>query len=189
MTPQQLTLLLHAPSTRRVFSAVALGARTSGEILQASGLPVAEAAPAIGRLTRSGLLRSDGPGQLEIDGELLDRAARTAGEEQAAAERAAEEQAARDQPDPRLRGYLRHHDLLALPEDAATALPVLAEIASTTFSPDTDYPEKSVNELLLTWCRNGPVDVVSLRRALVDADLLGRGDGRYRYRPSPEPAA
>lgn len=183
MTPQKLTLILRDPAARRVFGAVVLGARTSSEILRASGLPAAEAAPAIGQLTRSGLLRSDGPGQLGLDEDWLRQAAEEAAEQEAAAEEAAARRAAQEQPDPRLRGYIRFHELLALPDDSEAAFPVLAEVATATFTPGTPYPEKTVNDLLADWCQEGQVDVVSLRRALVDARLLDRTSGEYRYRP------
>jgi hypothetical protein len=173
MTPETLALLLAEPTRRRVFSAVALGAASSSEILGASGLSAPDAAPAIGRLVREGLLVSQGPGRLSVNDKSVEEAAGTAAQRLA-------EQAAAEQPDPRLRGFIRRDSLVELPDDTDARLPVLRHVAIVTFQPGTEYDERTVTDRLRPWCERGPVDVVSLRRHLVDAGLLDRDGGRYQ---------
>ncbi|MFE6051651.1 DUF2087 domain-containing protein [Kitasatospora sp. NPDC056446] len=173
MTPEQLAIDLGDPVLRRVFSALALGATTSSEILSLSGLSAPQAAPAIGRLVRSGLL-AQGRGSLALDEGSLAAAAETA------ARRVADEAAA-DQPDPQLRGHIRGGVLVNVPEqDADARRAVLGHIAAATFAADDDYDERTVTDRLQPWCEGGVLDAVSLRRALVDDGLLARESGRYR---------
>ncbi|WP_380281615.1 DUF2087 domain-containing protein [Kitasatospora purpeofusca] len=173
MTPEQLALQLADPVLRRVFSAVALGASTSCEVLTVSGLGAPDAAPAVGRLVRAGLL-VQGRGSVSLDDGALAAAARTA------ARRVAQE-TANDQPDPRLRGHIRGGVLVDLPErghDARRA--VLGHIAGRTFAAGGECDERTVTERLRPWCEGGALDAVALRRALVDDGLLARESGRYR---------
>lgn len=173
MTPEQLAIELADPVLRRVFSAAALGASTSAEILSASGLGAPQAAPAIGRLVRSGLL-VQGRGSLALDDDALTAAAETA------SRRVAEETAA-DQPDPQLRGHIRGGILVNVPEqDADARRAVLGHVAKSTFAAGDDYDERTVTDRLQPWCEDGTLDAVSLRRALVDDGLLTRESGRYR---------
>ncbi|MEU3175907.1 hypothetical protein, partial [Streptomyces sp. NPDC007000] len=79
MTPETFTILLSDSALRRVFSAIALGSSTSAEILATTGLAAPEAAPAIGRLLREGLVVAQGPGRLAVDEAALGAAAETAG--------------------------------------------------------------------------------------------------------------
>ncbi|MGW3493563.1 DUF2087 domain-containing protein [Streptomyces sp. NPDC001020] len=173
MTPEQLAIQLADPVLRRVFSAVALGASTSSEVLTVSGLGARDAAPAIGRLVRAGLL-VQGRGSVALDDDALAAAANTA------ARRVAEE-TANDQPDPRLRGHIRSGVLVNLPEqdhDARRA--ILGHIAESTFAAGDEYDERTVTDRLQPWCEGGTLDAVSLRRTLIDDGLLARESGRYR---------
>jgi len=173
MSPEQLAIELADPVLRRVFSAVALGASTSSEILSVSGLGAPQAAPAIGRLVRSGLL-IQGRGSLTLADDALTAAAKTA------ARRVADEAAA-DQPDPQLRGHIRGGVLVNMPEqddDARRA--VLGHVAGSVFAAGDEYDERTVTDRLQPWCEGGALDAVSLRRALVDDGLLVRESGRYR---------
>ncbi|MFI9782834.1 DUF2087 domain-containing protein [Kitasatospora sp. NPDC051984] len=173
MTPDQLAIQLADPIQRRVFAAVALGATTSTEILTASALTAPDAAPAIGRLVRAGLL-VQGRGTVALNEDALTAAADTA-------TRRLADEAASDQPDPRLRGHIRGGTLVDLPEeDPEARRAVLGHLAATTFAPGDEYDERTVTTRLQPWCEDGPLDAVSLRRALVDAGLLTRESGRYR---------
>ncbi|MEV7781814.1 DUF2087 domain-containing protein [Kitasatospora sp. NPDC088351] len=173
MTPEELTLVLSDPTLRRVFAAVALGSETSSEILGASGLATPEAAKAIGQLVRAGVL-TQGRGRLTLDGDALATAAATAAARQ-------EEQAAAEQPDPRLRGFVRGDVLVRLPEEGDEARPaVLRHVAETAFERAEEYDERTVTDRLEPWCADGAPDAVSLRRSLVDAGALQRDAGRYR---------
>ncbi|WP_217143023.1 DUF2087 domain-containing protein [Streptomyces sp. AC627_RSS907] len=174
MTPETFTVLLSDSALRRVFSAVALGASTSAEILATTGLTAPEAAPAIGRLLREGLVIPQGPGRLAVDETALGSAAEAAGRRQ-------QEQAEAEQPDPGLRGYVRGTVLVRLPEDDdETRRTVLDHVARTTFEADREYDERTVTDLLRPWCEGTSVDPVSLRRFLVDDGCLHRRSGAYR---------
>jgi hypothetical protein len=175
MTPDDFTLLMADPVVRRVFSAVALGASTSAAILSASGLGAPQAAPAIGRLTRAGLLVPEGRGRLGLGDDALRAAAETAARRQ-------EEEAAAEQPDPRLRGFVRGGVLVNLPDesDQDARRTVLRHVAQTAFAADDVYDERTVTDRLRPWCEDGALDVASLRRVLVDLGLLHRESGRYR---------
>ncbi|MFD5562606.1 DUF2087 domain-containing protein [Kitasatospora griseola] len=176
MTPDHLAVQLADPIQRRVFSAVALGATTSAEVLAVSGLAAPDAAPAIGRLVRAGLL-VQGRGTVALNEDALAAAA------DAAARRVADEEA-REQPDPRLRGRIRGGVLVDLPEeDPEARRAVLGHLAGNTFVPGEEYDERTVTDRLRPWCEGGPLDAVALRRALVDDGLLARGSGRYRLNP------
>ncbi|OKJ06676.1 DUF2087 domain-containing protein [Kitasatospora sp. CB01950] len=181
MTPDQLAVELADPALRRVFAAVTLGASTASEILAASGLGAPQAAPAIGRLVRSGLL-VQGRGTLALNDAALAAAAETA------ARRTADELAA-DQPDPRLRGHIRAGVLVDVPDDADARGAVLGHVARSSFAADDEYDERTVTDRLRPWCAGGALDAVSLRRILVDDGLLTRDTGRYRLAATAEDRA
>ncbi|WP_433349881.1 DUF2087 domain-containing protein [Micromonospora sp. CA-111912] len=173
MTPEEFTLLLSEPTLRRVFCAVDLGGATPTEILAASGLEASKAAPAIGKLLRTGLFRPDGPGRLAVNEEILAVVAAVATLRQ-------EEQAVAEQPDPQLRGFVRGGVLVHLPEEDADARrTVLRHVAETAFVPGDEYDERHVTARLRPWCAGGAVDAVHLRRLLVDGGVLRRDSGRY----------
>jgi hypothetical protein len=173
MTPETFTVLLSDSALRRVFSAIALGSSTSAEILATTGLAAPQAALAIGRLLREGLIVAQGPGRLAVDEAALGSAAEVAGRRQ-------QEQAEAEQPDPGLRGYVRGTVLVRLPEDDETRRAVLDHVAKTTFEADREYDERTVTDLLRPWCEGTAVDAVSLRRFLVDDGFLHRESGAYR---------
>ncbi|MCX5192819.1 DUF2087 domain-containing protein [Streptomyces sp. NBC_00249] len=174
MTPDEFTLVLSDPALRRVFAAVALGSATSSEILAAAGLDTPVAAKAIGQLTRNGLLVPEGRSRLVLSEGVLGAVAETAA-------RRRDEEAAAEQPDARLRGFVRDRVLVALPEEAdhEARRGVLRHVGEATFTPGEEYGERAVTERLEPWCESGVLDAVSLRRALVDAGVLRRGSGLY----------
>jgi hypothetical protein len=69
--------------------------------------------------------------------------------------------------------------LLGLPANRSRRIIVLEHLAQS-FEPGVDYPERQVNEVLTAWSAGSGVDYVSLRRYLIDADLLRREGGIYR---------
>lgn len=171
LTSDRLAAELADPVARRVFAAAVLGAATSTQILGASGLTAPQAAPAIGRLARAGLL-VQGRGSVAVNDDALATAGETALRRMA-------EDAATEQPDPLLRGYVRCGVLVALPEDGESHRAVLEHIAESVFA-DGECDERTMNERLRPWCEGGALDVLSLRRELVDAGVVRREAGWYR---------
>jgi hypothetical protein len=166
----RLVGLLADPTRMRVLSAIALGAEDDAAIVAATGLTTKDVLMARQRLTDAGLL--DG-WQVRYD------ALRALAKEQTTAEPA-------DEATPRALGaFLRHGRLLGMPAQHGRRLQLLQLITATTFEDGELYTEAEVNERLMAWCEGGPVDHVTVRRYLIDAQLLVRGDGTYQL-PSPD---
>ena len=172
LTEPSLAGLLADERRLRALSAVALGATTVAEVAAAAGLRTKEAAAAVHRLTRAGLVRED---PLRVDVEALRAAA-------ASAAPSAEDEV------PHLRAFVRGRRLLGLPAQPARRWDVLAHVVQETFTPGTDYDEQQVNALLAPWCEGADVDHAALRRYLVESGLMSRGGGVYRLGPdAPKP--
>ncbi|HYK70647.1 MAG TPA: DUF2087 domain-containing protein [Streptosporangiaceae bacterium] len=73
-----------------------------------------------------------------------------------------------------LRGYLRNGRLEAIPAKHSRRVLLLAEIAQA-FEPGVRYPERRVNEVL----RALHPDYATLRRYLIDEELMDRAGGEY----------
>ncbi len=78
-----------------------------------------------------------------------------------------------------LRAFIVEGRLETIPAQEKKRLVVLRYLAETVFRPDTEYPEKEVNERLALL----HPDVASLRRYLVDHRFMQREAGAYRLRP------
>jgi hypothetical protein len=76
--------------------------------------------------------------------------------------------------DHQLRGYLYRGRLQTMPSKRTRRLALLSEIAQV-FEPGVRYPEPVVNDLLSAI---NP-DCATLRRYLVDEELMDRADGQY----------
>ena len=167
---RRLVGLLAEPDRLRVVAALALGARTPGEVVTATGLPPREAAAALRRLEAGGLV-STVSGQLRLaDGQFA---------EAARAEtppRPTEDYGVSDPATAAvLRAFVRDGKLIHMPAARGKRRVVLEHIAST-FEPGVRYPEREINAMLRAWY---PDDHVSLRRYLVDETLLAREGGEY----------
>lgn len=176
--PGRLVGLLADPTRLRVLAAIVLGATDDAAVTAAAGLGAKDVVMARQKLADAGLL--DG---WTVDYEALRAAAR---------EQSARAQEPADEATPRQLGaFVRHGRLLGMPVQHARRQQLLAHIAAATFEADQLYTEAEVNERLVAWCGDGPVDHVTVRRYLIDAGLLVRGDGTYQL-PSldsnPEPA-
>ena len=68
--------------------------------------------------------------------------------------------------------------LLRMPSKAAKRQLVLAQVAHL-FEPGRRYSEPQVDAILTAVVEGGEADHVTLRRYLVDAQLLGRAAGEY----------
>jgi hypothetical protein len=74
---------------------------------------------------------------------------------------------------------VRDGHLVGLPAQRGRRVVVLEHLAQS-FEPGVDYPEKEVNAVLAEFAEGGAVDHVTLRRYLVDEQLLRREQGVYR---------
>lgn len=160
MTPDSLIGLLAEPERLRVVAALVLGARSLADITGTTGLDPRRAEHALRRLRTAGLVVTDGSG-LRLREELFKEATRV-------------EQANRVPEDP----FVRDGRLVKLPAQRQRRRVVLEQV-STSFEPGRRYPEREVTTVLKGWCEGGEVDHVTLRRYLVDEDLLSRADGEY----------
>lgn len=153
-------------------AALVLGAGTQDEVVKVSGLSPRDAARALDRLTRGGLVVADG-GVARFASEGLRAAARRAHEAKAADE-PDEPDASGTRADPVLRSFVRHGRLVSIPTARGKRLVVLKWLA-TRFEPGRTYPEPETNRLL----NEVHPDHAALRRYLVDEGLLERRDGFY----------
>jgi hypothetical protein len=157
---------LAEPSRLRTYSAVVLGARTPGEIADATGLDAGVVGKAAQRLIKAGLLTASADGLTAVEDVFKD-AVRTGRPEREPLD-----------PDPSrdavLRAFIRDGRLTGFPTFPAKTRIVL-EYLVNSFEPGRDYPEAEVNAILNTWHE----DHAALRRDLVDFQLLTRTDGIY----------
>jgi hypothetical protein len=73
-----------------------------------------------------------------------------------------------------LRAFVRDGRLISMPAMRSKRQVVLEHIAAC-FEPGVKYPERAVDAILRAWFE----DYVSLRRYLIDEDLMAREDGVY----------
>ncbi len=160
--------LLAEEERLRVYAAVALGAGTPSEVVETSGLPARDVVIALRRLEQGGLVSL-------VDGRLV---ADTGAFKDAVREHSPE--AAEEPLDPDrqraavLRAFVRNGRLVHLPAARAKRRMVLEHIAAC-FEPGVRYPERAVDAVLRAWYD----DYVTIRRYLIDEDLLARENGLY----------
>jgi hypothetical protein len=169
---RELVGLLADEHRRRVFAAMVLGATSSPDIRDASGLDTRTAARALQRLVDAGLVvRSDDGATHHVLGEAFALAARA----EATRQRGPDEHG--DEPDEIarvLRAFVREGRLVSIPASLGKRLVVLDWLVQH-FEPGRRYDEAAVNRIL----EGVHPDTASLRRYLVDADLLARERGEY----------
>ncbi|HKS45175.1 MAG TPA: DUF2087 domain-containing protein [Amycolatopsis sp.] len=182
MDADALVRMLAEPTRLKVFSALVLGANTAAEAAEAAGVGVRAAAVALRRLSAAGLVELSGDrvaprpevlrrsGGLPPEGRELARQVRRP---------SAEDHGYVDRTMARVVGtFVRENRLRGLPAQRGRRRLVLEHVVQC-FEPGVDYPEREVNVVLREWAGGG-VDHVSLRRYLVDEELLCREDGIYR---------
>lgn len=165
--PEVLCGLLAEPDRLAVFAAVVLGATDAAQVSGATGFEARKVMTALRRLAEGGLVTA-------ADGTLR-------------AEAGAFKQAVRaNRPDPEppldedraraavLRAFIRDGALVQIPMVRAKRRVVLEHIVAS-FEPGVKYPEREVDAVLRAW----HPDYVSLRRYLVDEELLDRDRGVY----------
>jgi hypothetical protein len=148
-----------------VVAAVVLGAGSMDEVVAATGLAVREAAVALDRLRRGGLVVA-GEGGLRVAAGALRLAARAPAEPRPEGTASPEEQV--------LRSFVRDGELVSIPAGRSKRLVVLEWLANR-FEPGRTYAEAEANRLL----REAHPDHAALRRYLVDEGFLERRDGIY----------
>lgn len=166
--------LLAEPARLRVFAALVLGARTPAEVVDATGLDVRDVVAGLRRLSDGGLV--------ELAGDRAEPIERVFGElaRQTAATTPQEDYGYTDERvSSVLRAFVRGGRLIGLPAGRSRRLIVLEHLVQS-FEPGIDYPEREVNATLDAWSAGSGIDHVSLRRYLVDEDLLRREGGIYR---------
>ena len=168
-TSTALVGLLAEPARLRVVSALTLGARSQDDLVKATGLDPREVGAAVRRLQAGGLV-STVDGELRLHEEQFKDAARVE-----APPRPAPDEGVRDPATAAvLRAFVRDGRLHQIPA-ARSKRRLLLEHIATLFEPGVRYPEKDVDAVLRTW----HADYASLRRYLVDEQLLAREAGEY----------
>lgn len=161
--------MLAEPARLRVVGALALGATTAAEVVRATGLDPRDVGAALRRLESGGLVSAE-KGELRLHEELFKQAARAQ-----APVRPPDEQLSADPATAAvLRAFVREGRIVGFPVARARRLLLLEHVAAV-FEPGVRYPEREVNALLRAWHD----DHATLRRYLVDEQLLDRGDGQY----------
>jgi hypothetical protein len=169
--------LLAEPDRLQAFAAVVLGASTADEVAERAGLDAKRAVQALERLAAGGLVVQVPSGGLQAAGDRFKEAARTAGTARrvAASAAAADDFGDRSPEDAAvLRNFVSGGRLTRIPAQRRKRRVVLDWLASR-FEPGNVYPEREVNFLL----GMAYEDVATLRRYLVDEELLERRDQFY----------
>jgi hypothetical protein len=153
----------------RVVAAAVLGARTTDEVVAATGLSSRDALEALSRLEAGELVRREGSDWI-FDVRRLSELARDARPK-------AEPDDLGDVPADTaqvLRRFLRDGRLLSIPVQRSRRLILLDHVAGG-FELGVRYPERDVNAMLAGFHE----DFASLRRYLVDEGFLSRENGIY----------
>ena len=151
-----------------MYAAVVLGAGTPSEVAAHTGLPARQVVIALRRLEQGGLVDTE-DGRLVADTAAFKDAVRESGPGPAEEPMDPDRQRAAV-----LRAFVRDGRLVQLPAARAKRRVVLEHIAAC-FEPGVRYPERAVDAVLRAWYD----DYVTLRRHLIDEDLMARGHGLY----------
>jgi len=173
LDPVVVVGLLAEPARLRAVGALALGARTLGEVATATGLALPACAKALDRLVAGGLVAAgegaDGPYRLREE-----RLVATARELAQARPRGVDDESLSTDQREVLRHFVVDGRLTGIPVVRAKRVAVL-DYVSARFEPGRVYPERDVNFALGMLF----ADYAALRRALVDEGFLERRDGFY----------
>lgn len=169
---EAITGLLADGDRLRVVAALVLGAATTDDVLEATGLDARAVGSALARLAGAGLVERDDHGYRLVE-EAIRAAARDAGVARAEADSGVDS----DLVVPKvMRAFVRDGRIVAFPT-ARSKMRQLLDLLSQDFEPGRRYTEKAVNEILGRW----HPDVATLRRYLVDEGFLNREGGGGRY--------
>jgi hypothetical protein len=169
MRPDLLCGLLAEPDRLRTYAAVVLGAQTPSAVAAQTGLPARAVVAALSRLQHGGVI-SAVEGRLVANVTVFKDAVR-----EYSPETATEEPLDPDrQRAAVLRAFIVDGRLVQVPAARGKRRVVLEHIAAC-FEPGVRYPERAVDSVLRAW----HPDYASLRRYLVDEDLMTRENGVY----------
>lgn len=170
MPPAEIVGLLADGDRLRAVAALVLGATTTEEVVAASGLDLRSAVTALGRLADRGLVDRDEHGWRLAEEEL-----RASARAEAVAGATPDEHGDLPAEEARvLRAFVKDRRLTGIPTQRSKRLVVL-DLVAQDFEPGRRYSESMVNLLLGQW----HTDTASLRRHLVDEELLAREAGTY----------
>jgi hypothetical protein len=167
--PDALVGLLAEEERLLAFAATVLGARSPSEVAAATGLPARDVVRALRRLEQGGLVSSDG-GKLSASVTVFKDAIRAYGQPNVPDEPLDPDQA----KSAVLRAFIRDGRLVSIPAARGKRQVILEHIAAC-FEPGIRYPEPAVDAVLRAWHD----DYVSLRRYLIDEDMMSRESGVY----------
>jgi hypothetical protein len=170
MGPNDVLGLLAESGRLRAFAAVVLGASTTGEVAQRAGLSAREAAAAVNRLLQGGLLATT-DGGLVAQVSLLKDTVREYANQLAVPAEPLDPDRGRASV---LRAFIVDGRLVSIPAARGKRRIILEHIVSG-FEPGVKYPEREVDAVLRAW----HPDYASLRRHLIDEDLMARAEGVY----------
>jgi hypothetical protein len=161
--------LLAEQDRLRVYSAVVLGADLPSAVADRTGLPARAVVAALRRLQQGGLVDA-------VDGRLVARTDvfKDSVREYAPPPEPAEPMDPDRQKDTVLRTFIVDGRLVQIPAGRGKRRVVLEHLAAC-FEPGVKYPEKAVDAILRAW----HPDYASLRRYLIDEELLARDNGIY----------
>jgi hypothetical protein len=151
------------------FAAVVLGARAPSDVAAITGLPARDVVRALRRLEQGGMISTDG-GKLSASVTVFKEAIREYGPPATPSEPLDPDQAKAAV----LRAFVRDGRLVSIPAARGKRRVILEHLAAC-FEPGVRYPERAVNAVLRAWHE----DYVSLRRYLIDEDMLTRENGLY----------
>jgi hypothetical protein len=168
MNPEGICRLLAEPERLKTYAAVALGAETPSDVAATSGLGARDVVRALATLVDRGLLVEQN-GKLSADLTVFKTAVRDnlVPAEQVRLDPDAERDAV-------LRAFIADGRLVSIPTARSKRRIVLEHLAAC-FEPGVRYPERAVDAVLRAWYP----DYASLRRYLVDEDLMSRDRGVY----------
>ena len=150
----------------RVVSALALGATTTAQVSDRTGLDARTAGRALARLEDAGVVHADGEAW-RLDLTPLREAARVPAREEDYGDADAETAKV-------LRAFVREGRIVRMPAHRGKRRVLLDHVVQV-FEPGERYPENEVNAMLRAFTD----DCVTIRRYLVDEDLLSRESGVY----------
>ncbi len=169
MRPEMLCGLLAEEERLLTFAAVVLGAQSPSAVTAATGLPARDVVRALRRLEQGGLIETV-DGRLTGTPSVFKEAMRAYAPEPTPDEPLDPDQAKANV----LRAFVRDGRLVTIPATRGKRLVILEHIAAC-FEPGVRYPERAVDAVLRAWHE----DYVSLRRYLIDEDLMARENGIY----------